>query len=330
MARPEITTVLSTLTWQHGELDQLRKAFAPADFVQLKNTEKDEITKVLQKAQVALLSADFASAILTAPNLKWIHVDAAGLNGFAKKEIFDKGLIVSGSAGRSGPALAQHAFYFALAFTYDVPASIDRQRAHQWNGAEAIRARPGLWGRKLGIVGFGYTGKEMAKLGRAFGMHVTVLRRLAGETSSDVDVMLSSERGHTLDPILDCDVIMLANSLSDSTYHMISTEQLKRIPRTSVIINMARGEVIDEAALINALRSGEIAGAGLDVFEQEPLPAESPLWDLPNAICTPHATPSLPDKTQRSINVVVENVLRYRSGENLINTINFEDLYTKG
>jgi len=124
--------------------------------------------------------------------------------------------------------------------------------------------------------------------------------------------------------------VMLATSLSDATYHLFGANEFARMKKDAIIINMARGSVIDEAALIEALRAGKIAAAGLDVFETEPLPADSPLWDMPNVLLTPHSTPQMPDKTQRSINVVVENIARYRSGAPLLNAIDTRDLYTKG
>jgi phosphoglycerate dehydrogenase-like enzyme len=195
---------------------------------------------------------------------------------------------------------------------------------------EEFRERGALWGRRLGIVGFGYTGREMARIGRSLGMHVTVLRRISGASSPDVDVMLSTEAGDGLDLILESDIVMLAASLSDQTYHLFSTEQFCRMKKTSIIVNMARGSVIDEKALIEALKAGEIAGAGLDVFETEPLPAHSPLWDLPNVLVTPHSTPQMPDKTQRSINVIVENINHYREGLPMLNVIDERDLFTKG
>jgi len=187
-----------------------------------------------------------------------------------------------------------------------------------------------LWGRRLGVVGFGYTGREMARLGRAFGMHVTVLHRTPGESSADVDVMLCTEAGDGLDAILEADVVMLATNLSDATYHLFGANEFRRMKKDAIIINMARGSVIDEVALVEALREGEIAGAGLDVVETEPLPKDSPLWDMSNVLLTPHATPQMPDKTQRSINVIVENVARYRAGKALLNAIDSRDLYTKG
>jgi len=268
--------------------------------------------------------------VVNSPRIAWVHCDHAGLNHSARPGVFAKGLLVSGSAGRSGPALAQHAFYFTLAFVYDVRNSLALQAAHKWGNAEAMRERGALWGRRLGIVGYGYTGKEMASIGRAFGMHVTVLRRTVGEPSPNVDVFLSTENGDGLDGILEADVVMLASSLSDQTYHLFGAEEFRRMKKTAIIVNMSRGPVIDEVALIHALRTGEIAAAGLDVVEQEPLPADSPLWDLPNVLITPHATPQMPDKTQRSIDVIVANIARYREGKPLLNAIDERDLYTKG
>jgi phosphoglycerate dehydrogenase-like enzyme len=327
---PEISTVLCTFAWKPAEIDQLRRAFAPAEFIACKPSDKVIITDTLQRAEIALLGTNLSPEVLDGPHVRWVHCDMAGLNGAAKPETFAKGLIVSGSAGRSGPALAQHAFNFALTFIHDSVKSLARQRAHLWEGAEAIRERRTLWGQKLGIVGFGYTGKEMARIGRAMGMHVTVLRRSPGGSSSDVDVMLSTENGDGLDAILECDVVMLAMGLSDETHHLFGKDQFKRMKKDSIIINMARGESIDEEALIDALQSGEIAGAGLDVFEVEPLPRDSPLWDMPNVLVTPHATPSMPDKTQRSIDVIVTNLKHYKEGRPLINTIDERDIYTKG
>ncbi|RFU31589.1 hypothetical protein B7463_g4712, partial [Scytalidium lignicola] len=306
--RPEICTVLSTLPWHPEETNHLRRAFEPAEFIQC--DKNDQATKAtLQRAQV--------------------HCDHSGLNNSARPAVFAKGLLVTGSAGRSGPALAQYGFFFALAFTYDVRNLLSRQVAHRWEGVEEFRERGALWGRHLGIVGFGYTGREMARIGRSFGMHVTVLRRISGESSPDVDVMLSTEAGDGLDPIPELDVVMLAAGLSDQTYHLFSIEQFRRMKKTSIIVNMARGSIIDEKALIEALKTREIAGAGLDVFETEPLPADSPLWDLPNVLIMPYSTPQMPDKTQRSIDVMVENVKHYREGRPMFNAIDERDLFTK-
>ncbi|EJT97081.1 D-isomer-specific 2-hydroxyacid dehydrogenase NAD-binding protein [Dacryopinax primogenitus] len=336
-SRPEIRTVLSTLTWPTAEIARVQSALGPSvEFIQCSRSDTSTIASSLPRAQVALLAGDLNDSVLESRELKWVHCDHAGLNHSARPEVFERGLFVTGSAGRSGPALAQHAFFFAQCFVYDVRKMLQRQEQNVWGTGEEIeqyRERGALWGKKLGVVGYGYTGKEMAKIGRAMGMHVTILRRSHGEGEKDenVDVMLSTEAGQGIaDGILAADFIMLSCSLSDSTYHLFSTPEFERMKHSCVIINLARGAVIDEPALIAALKQGEIAGAGLDVFEQEPLGKDSELWNMSNVLITPHATPQMPDKIERSVAVVLENIAKYRRGEGLLNALDERDLYTKG
>jgi phosphoglycerate dehydrogenase-like enzyme len=169
----------------------------------------------------------------------------------------------------------------------------------------------------------------MAALGRAFQMSVIAYTRSVVQQPPTVDLMLCAERGDSIDPVLEqTDVIMLATQLTDATYHMFSAPQFLRMKRSAIIINMARGAVVDEAAVIDALRSGKIAGAGLDVFTKEPLPADSPHWDDPNVLITPHMTPGLPDKRQRSIDMIIENIRRYRAGDAMLNAISEKDVFT--
>lgn len=325
-----IRAVLATVPYSADELAQLREAFAPAEFVWAAADDAAAIGEALQRVDVAVLEADLNEAHLQAPNLRWIHCDHAGLNRSARPEVFERGIIVTGSAGRSAPALAQHGFYFALSLTYQARELLADQAARRWRGIPGYFDRLALWGKTLGIVGFGATGREMAKLGKAFGMRVVVLRRQASEDlPDDVDELLSDSTPDGLDRLIDAsDVIMLATALTDRTYHLFGTAQFQRMRPDSFLINMARGAVVDEAAMIAALRTGEIAGAASDVHEAEPVPADSPLWDAPNFYLTPHMTPKMPDKTQRSIDMITENVRRYRAGEPMLNQITTDDLFT--
>ncbi len=324
-----IKVVLATVQFTESEMDQLRAGFAPAEFIHRSPKDREGISEALQRADVAVLAGDLNDEVLAAPNLKWVHCDHAGLNGSARPEVFEKGLHVTGSNGRSGPALAQHAFYFALAFTYDVREILEMQRQHVWDGIEDFRERPALWGQTLGVLGYGHTGQEIAKLGKAFGMRVIVYRRSDSPVGPEVDVALSADAGDNLDDLLEqSDVIMLATNLSNETHKLIDARALDLMKNTAVLINMARGPVVEEAALIDALKTGKIHGAGLDVFDIEPLPKDSELWDLPNVLITPHATPKMPDKTQRSIDTMVENARRFRAGEPLLNALSERDLFT--
>ncbi len=326
----EIHTVLSTLVFEPDEVDQLRRAFAPAEFVQVHPFDNEAIAVALERADVALLPFDLDDRHLAAPNLRWVHCDHAGLNRSARPEVFERGLIVTGSAGRSAPALAQHAFYFALALTFDAHSLFAHQAAHRWGGIPDYEHRLALHGKTLGIVGFGNTGREMAALGRAFGMRVLAYRRTAGDVPPTVDRMLATEDGDTLDELLDeSHVVMLAVALSDATHHLFGAEQFERMRDDAYLVNLARGAVVDHEALIRALGDGQIAGAGLDVTDPEPLPDDSPLWDMPNVMITPHMTPKLPGRTQRSIDVIVDNVGRYRRGEPMRNALTPDDVFTK-
>lgn len=326
----EIGTVLSTVFYPPEDVERLRSIFGSADFVHCHPGDSEGIARALEVADVAVLWGDLDDRHLAAPRLRWVHCDHAGLTRSARPEVFEKGLLVTGSAGRSAPALAQHAFYFALSLTFDSKSLLEKQASHSWQRPEGYEDRLALYGKTLGVIGFGKTGREMALLGKAFGMRVMAYRRRADEDAPSVDVMLSADAGDTLEPLLDeADVVMLAAHLSDETYHLLSREQFARMKSTAYVINLARGGLLDQDALVEALHAGSIAGAGLDVTDPEPLPSESPLWEAPNVLITPHTTPRLPDRTGRSLQVIEENVRRYREGEPLLNQLTPRDVYTR-
>ena len=186
-----------------------------------------------------------------------------------------------------------------------------------------------MWGKTIGILGLGNTGKELAVRAKAFAMTVLGYRRSAGPAPAGVDKLFCGERGDSLDDMLkQCDFVVIALPLSDSTYHIIGRKQLDLMKRTAFIVNMGRGAIIDEEALIDAVKAGKIAGAGLDTVTVEPLPASSPLWDLPGVYVTPHSTPAVSDKVERCVRIISENVKRYKAGEAMINRLEAKDVYT--
>ena len=330
MSQPRtISRALCALPFGDEFVGQVRAALAPAEVIACDPDDAEAISRALETVDVAIISGDLDESYIAAPNLKWVHCNHSGLTKSARPEVFSKGMLVTGAAGRSAAALAQHGFYFALALTFDSRALFASQTAHIWRGIPNYGDRLGLAGKTLGIVGLGHTGREMALLGQAFHMKVVAYTRSAQPEQANVDVLLCAERGDTLDMLIDqADVIMLATQLTDDTYHMFSEREFKRMRNSAFIINMARGPVIDEQALIRALENGDIAGAGLDVFTKEPLPADAPIWDAPNVIITPHMTPALPDRTQRSIDMIVENIGRYRAGQPLMNALTKKDVFT--
>ena len=271
------------------------------------------------------------SATLSAPKLKWVHCDHSGLTRSARPEVFERGLIVTGSAGRSGPALAEHVLMFSLMLCSHYPHFYEAQKRHEWRRTPEMAGLRALYGRTIGILGMGHTGVELATRAKAFDMRVLGYRRRDLPAPAGVDRMYCADKGETIDPILDeADVLALVLNLSDATHHLIDAPALKRMKRSAIIVNLSRGAVIDQDALIAALNAGELAGAGLDVTDPEPLPAGHPLWDTPNVLITPHFTAAVPDKLDRSLDVITENFRRYRAGEPMLNRMTEEDLWTKG
>jgi len=322
-------TVITTVRFTGHHWERLAQALAGARILRFESPDDPQFHAALAEADVAILAADPDERILRAPRLRWIHVDHAGLNKAARPEAFRPGLAVTGSAGRSAPVLAEHAMFFALALAYEYPAFLDAQRAHRWGvpGQDKLR---GLFGRTMGIIGLGHTGQELAMRAKAFGMRVIAYRRRATAQPPGVDHLLSADAGDSLNPLLDqSDFVVLALGLSDATHNLIGARELERIGPSGYLINMARGAIVDEVALIDALKEGRIAGAASDAFAVEPLPADSPLWDAPRLLITPHVTPAVPDRAAGSLDIICENIRRFRAGEPLQNLLTREDLYTR-
>ncbi|MDE2404577.1 MAG: D-2-hydroxyacid dehydrogenase [Sphingomonadales bacterium] len=320
-------TVVTTLRYQGAHWEQLAAALAGAEIVRFDSPDAPGFETALARANVAILEKDPPARFFTHPKLRWVHVDHAGLDKSARPEAFRPGLVVTGSAGRSAPVLAEHALFFALALSYDFAAFHASQREHRWGvpGQEQLR---GLFGRTIGIIGLGNTGRELAARASAFGMRVLGYRRRAGESVPHVDRLYSADAGDSIDELLrDSDFVVLALTLSDATHHLIGPRELDLIGPAGFLINMARGPIVDEGALVDALYARRIAGAGLDTFAVEPLPADSRLWDAPRTLITPHVTPAVPDRTARSLDIICDNIRRFKAGEPLRNRLTEQDIY---
>lgn len=322
--------VAGDLQFADNQWRRLEEAVRPDRMIVVDTSKPTEVLAALQQAEVAILSGDLDDRHLRAPGLKWVHCDHAGLTQSAKPEVFETGLIVTGSAGRSGPALAEHALMFALMLCSRYPDFYEAQKRREWRRTADMHDLRALSGRTIGILGLGHTGQALALRAKAFNMRVLGYRRRDTVVPPGVDRVYSADRGDTIDEIIEqSDVLALVLNLSDSTYRMIGREQIARMKPSAVIVNLSRGDVLDQEALIDALRHGRLAGAGLDVTVPEPLPADHPLWDTPNVLITPHFTASLPDKADRSLDVITENFRRYRAGEPMLNQITREDIWSR-
>ena len=264
------------------------------------------------------LSRGFFAATAGAPNLKWMHVFNAGVDNPVFTAFIDRGIRLTTSSGSTAKPIAQTAIGGLLMLARRFPAWAESQRRHAW---EPIRADlpPDLDSQTLVVLGVGAIGDEIARLARAIGLHVVGVRRSPLRDDDNVDEMAPPTALKEILPRADW--LALACPLTPETRGIIGQAELALLPRGAHILNIARGEVIDESALIDALRSGHLAGAYLDVVATEPLPAESPLWDLPNVIISPHNSAIAQGNERRAVEYFLANLTAWAKGEPLVNEV---------
>ncbi|GHT67570.1 3-phosphoglycerate dehydrogenase [Spirochaetia bacterium] len=325
-----IKKVFTTEPYTDWHWDKLVEALGPVEIVRARHDDIPDVKEKIKDADVAIMAGDISAEVLAAgKNLKWVHCDHAGANNSAHPEIFQRGIYLTASAGRSAPVLAEHIFFLMLSLIYNSRELEQQQRAHSFNNL--YRDRRGLYTKTIGILGLGHTGKALATRAKAFGMTVLGYDREALEVPPGVDKAYFADKGQNIDEILKAsDIVVLAVRLSDETYHLIDDRALHLMKPTAYLVNMARGAVVDQAALHKALVNKTIAMAASDVFDPEPLPKDSPLWDLPNFVITPHCTPEIPDLALSGLNIICDNIKLYREGKPLRNQLDARDVYTKG
>lgn len=261
----------------------------------------------------------FFSALQKAPGLQWMQVFNAGVDHPVFASMLKRGVRLTTSSGTAAEPLAQAAIGGMLYLARNFPRWLANQRNHVWDRSRKTEDLPrDLRGQVMLVFGLGKIGEHIARLARAFGLHVIGVRRTAVKTEH-VDEMHTPEELIQLLPR--CDWLVLACPLNDETRGLVNAELLARLPRGARLINIGRGEVIDEPALIEALQSGQLAGAYLDVFAKEPLPAESPLWDLPNVLITAHNAAASSGNDARVNALFFDNLKRLVRHEPLINEV---------
>ncbi|MSQ74043.1 MAG: D-2-hydroxyacid dehydrogenase [Betaproteobacteria bacterium] len=284
----------------------------PHDIVALPADKDARLSEAdVARAEIAFFSQDlnpthsrqFFSAVRKAPNFKWLHVFNIGVDHPIYTEMLERGVRVTTSAGTTAQPISQTALTAMLMLARGFPHWLKAQAEHRWDPVRLQNPPRDLPGQTVLVYGMGQIGTEFARLSRALSLHVIGVRRSARKADDPVDEMHTPDQ---LDRLLPrADWLMLCCPLTAETRKLLSAQRLSLLPKGAYVLNVARGEVIDEAAMIAALKSGHLAGAYLDVFEQEPLPAASPLWDLPNVIVTPHNSTSSSGNEQRVLDCFV-------------------------
>ncbi len=251
--------------------------------------------------------------------LKWIHSLSAGVDKVLFPELIESPVIVTNARGVFKRSLAEFVIAGMLYFYKRIRRLVENQRAHRWDDFVVEWLR----GKTMGVVGYGEIGRECAILAKALGVNIYATRRKPELSANDpvVDRMFPSTALREM--LKEVDVVLAAAPLTPETRHMIGAAEFGAMKRSAIVMNVGRGPVIDEAALIAALREKQIAGAALDVFEKEPLPEDHPFWEMENVLISPHCTDRThdPDWLDLSAQCFVENFWRYVNGQELQNVV---------
>jgi len=252
-------------------------------------------------------------------NVRWIHSLSAGVEKTLFPELVESSVPMTNAKGVFKRPLAEFAVLGMLYFYKHVRRLIESQRAHKWDDFMVDM----LPGKVMGVVGYGEIGRECARLAKVLGVTIYATRRNPQKSAGDsiLDRIFPPEQ--LSDMLSEVDVVLAAAPLTPETEHMISDREFDVMKRSAIIMNVGRGPVIDEAALIRALQTGRIAGAALDVFEEEPLRADHPFWDMENVLISPHCTDRTrdPDWLDVSAQFFVQNFQRYIDGQDLENVV---------
>lgn len=313
-----VSIQLPVPAWQipDAAVARLRAEFPHIEF--LHATDADARAQGLAVCDIAYTWRLSAPELAAAPHLTWVHTSAVAVETLCLPELFARGVIVSNTRGVQAVPIAEHVFAVVLALAKQLPFALDHQRRAHWAQNEFAGERlPWLLrGRTLGLVGVGTIGMAIARLADAFGLHVIATRRrVEGDPPPHIAEVLPSS---ALDDLLSrSDIVVIAAPLTPETENLIGAREIARMKRGAVLVNVGRAKILQTDALIEALRAGHLAGAALDVFPQEPLPQDHPLWTCPNVILTPHTSGFRQGHWDEVIDVFADNLRRFERGEPL-------------
>jgi len=299
---------------------RLRSLAPTHDFVLAGHgSEPDE--EELARVEIGFFSADlfpdhlrtFFRAATHTPNMRWFHTMSAGIDSPVFDRIRAAGARLTTSSGAAAPAIARTVVMYLLALSRDLPSLQRAQAEHRWD----YRPYDDLDGKRIGVVGMGPIGLEVIRLAEALGMEpIGMRRRVLGDEPCETWPL---DRFPELTATVEA--LVLALPLTSDTGGLLTRELMDGMRPGALFVNVGRGELVDEPALVDALARGHLGGAGLDVFTTEPLPTDSPLWDLPNVIVTPHSSGTTAGTRTRAIEIFVANLVAYLAGEPLHNEV---------
>lgn len=314
-----MTTILICLDPETVSQDQVQqvKSLAPDRKVIVTN-DREEMQRHLDEVEIAAASFPH-DWVLRAPNLRWYQQWGAGADWLMKNpEAAAADFILTNASGVHSICISEHILSFMLAFARGLPQSFAVKKARDWKTGQATPTFE-LAGKVMLLIGVGAIGLRTAQIASALGIRVWGVRRNPKNSADCIERMVGPDNFEDLLP--EADFVVLTIPETAETHHMINAQVFEKMKPSAYIINIGRGGTIDEAAMIEALRSGKIAGAGLDVFEQEPLPEDSPLWGMDNVIITAHYSGRTPKYNERAMQIFIDNLERYLNQQPLKNVV---------
>lgn len=264
----------------------------------------------------ALVGASPSDDLSPFPALGWVHSNAAGVDGWLARGVLPETVTLTSAAGNGAIPLAEHALMLMLMLSRDAPRWARAQQRREWERREHGE----LAGARLGIIGYGNSGKDLARKALACHMEVRALRRRGTEEHDGEVRLLHGDEG-LRELLRTSDMVVVTAPLTSRTAGMIGAREIALLPQGAALVVISRGGIVDEAALVDALHSGHLGGAGIDAHAEEPLPQDSPLWDAPGAIVTPHNAATTAGTAARGRAIMLENVGRWVRGEPLRNVV---------
>lgn len=288
----------------------------------------------LAQVEIALLSLDvigtstktvltpamecFSRQLRDAPKLRWLHVPTAGVDRPIFQDMLRRGVRITNSSGANAEAVAHTALMGVMLLARGGLHWMQSQRAHRWAPLRGAEAPSDLAGQTAVVIGTGPVGRSLARMLEMLGLRVRKLRHAPRPGDAEQDV---HGYGRLRELARDAQWLVIACPLTDATRRMVDASVLDAMPHGAFVVNVGRGGVLDEQALLAALASGRIAGAHLDVFEQEPLAPDSPFWDLPNVLVSPHNAGSTRQYADRCVHMFLDNLARWTRGEPLLQEV---------
>jgi phosphoglycerate dehydrogenase-like enzyme len=300
--------------------ERLHSEFPKLKFLQFPSY--DRVPEEIADADVFIGWSLRPEQFVAARKLKWIHSPAAAVHQLMFPELIHSNVVVTNSTGVHGPVVAEHAMAVLLALAKRLPQAMRYQAKKEWAQEQLWNERPRpreVDGGTVAVIGMGGIGGEFTRRAKALGMRVLAVRENPAKGAGGADQVFSSSQ---LDDVLpQSDYVLLCTPVTSATTGLMNAVRLKKMRADSYLINVGRGPLVDEAALIEALKDNRIAGAALDVFVEEPLPKQSPFWTLDNVLITPHTAAVTERLWERHFALIVENLKRFLAGKPLLNEV---------